>query len=175
MSTQTTHSFCRICEALCGLEVDVDEAKGRIEAIRPDNAHYASAGFACVKGLKQMRLYQSPDRLTQPLKRQGDEFVAIPWAQAIAEIGAKVRELRAKSPHSLAMYVGTAAGFGVLHPVFAKGFMDGIGTRNFFSSSTQDCANKFAVSTQLYGFPFTLTYPDIERTNCGRSERRRIC
>jgi len=64
------------------------------------------------------------------------------------------------------MYVGTAAGFGVLHPVFAKGFMDGIGTRNFFSSSTQDCANKFAVSTELYGFPFTLTYPDVERTRC---------
>ena len=160
------HSFCRICESLCGLEVTTDAERREIVEIRPDDRHYASEGFACVKGLKQMRLYQSPDRLTQPLKRVGDEFVAISWRQAISEIGAKVRELKGISPHSLSMYVGTAAGFGVLHPVFAKGFMDGIGTRNFFSSSTQDCANKFAVSTWLYGFPFTLTFPDIEKTRC---------
>ena len=162
----TTHTFCRICECLCGLEVDVDHKAGRIDAIRPDASHYATQGFACVKGLKQMQLYQSPDRLTRPLKRVGDEFHEISWQEAIAEIGEKVRELRGISPHSLAMYVGTAAGFGVLHPIFAKGFMDGIGTRNFFSSSTQDCANKFAVSTQMYGFPFILTYPDVERTRC---------
>jgi formate dehydrogenase len=163
---RTFHSFCRICESLCGLEIDVDAEGCAVQAIRPDDLHYASAGFACVKGLKQMRLYQSKDRLTRPLKRVGDDFVPIPWRQAIDEIGAKVRELRSVSPHSLSMYVGTAAGFGVLHPVFAKGFMDGIGTRNFFGSSTQDCANKFAVSTQMYGFPFTLTYPDVERTRC---------
>ena len=41
-----------------------------------------------------------------------------------------------------------------------------MGTRNFFSSSTQDCANKFAVSTHMYGFPFTLTHPDVARTEC---------
>jgi len=164
--TRSHHSFCRICESLCGLEVDVDGSGRLVEAIRPDESHYASAGFACVKGLKQMRLYQSKDRLTQPLKRVGEDFVPIPWRQAIDEIGSKVRELRSVSPHSVSMYVGTAAGFGVLHPVFAKGFMDGIGSRNFFGSSTQDCANKFAVSTQLYGFPFTLTYPDVERTRC---------
>jgi len=162
----TTRTFCRICESLCGLEVEADRAAGRIDAIHPDEQHLATEGFACVKGLKQMRLYQSPDRLTRPLKRVGDRFEEISWQQAFAEIGEKTRALRDVSRHSLSMYVGTAAGFGVLHPVFAKGFMDGIGTRNFFGSSTQDCANKFAVSTHLYGFPFTLTYPDLRRTRC---------
>jgi len=167
-ASSTRASFCRICESLCGLEIDVEatSAGERIRAIRPDPAHVATDGFACVKGLKQMRLYESPDRLTRPLKRVGGEFREISWQQAFREIGAKVAELRGISPHSLAMYVGTAAGFGVLHPIFAKGFMDGIGTRNFFGSSTQDCANKFAVSTQMYGFPFTLTYPDLARTQC---------
>ncbi len=164
----TQHTFCRICESLCGLEVRTESTPDgrRVAEIRPDPAHLASRGFACVKGLKQMRLYDSPDRLQRPLKREGDAFREISWAQAFREIGEKVRRLRAISPHSLSMYVGTAAGFGVLHPVFAKGFMDGIGTRNFFSSSTQDCANKFAVSTEMYGFPFTLTYPDVARTKC---------
>ena len=162
--SETVHSFCRICESLCGLQLEREG--GRITEIRPDADHLASAGFACVKGLKQMALYDSPDRLRRPLKRTGSRFEEISWRQAFSEIGARVRELRGVSPHALGMYVGTAAGFGVLHPVFAKGFMDGIGTRNFFGSSTQDCANKFAVSTHLYGFPFTLTHPDVERTKC---------
>ena len=64
------------------------------------------------------------------------------------------------------MYVGTAAGFSVLHPVFAQGFMDAIGSNNLFSSATQDCSNKFAVSEHMYGFPFTLPFPDLPNTNC---------
>ena len=64
------------------------------------------------------------------------------------------------------MYVGTAAGFGVLHPVFAQGFMTGLGSRSMYSSSTQDCANKFAVAREVYGFPFTQPFPDLERIRC---------
>ncbi len=159
------HSFCRICEALCGLEIQLRD--GVIDEIRPDPQHVATGGFGCAKGLKQMRLYASPDRLREPLKRIGERFEPIPWRQAFDEIGARVRALRDQhSPDSIAMYVGTAAGFGVLHPVFAKGFMDGIGSRSFFSSSTQDCANKFAVSEHMYGFPFTLTFPDVDRVQC---------
>jgi formate dehydrogenase len=67
---------------------------------------------------------------------------------------------------SIAMYVGTAAGFGVLHPVFAQGFMQGVGSASMFSSATQDCANKFAVARQLYGFPFTQPFPDLDRLEC---------
>ncbi len=163
--SETHHTFCRICEALCGLEVTVEE--GRITEIRPDDEHVATRGFACVKGLRQHKMYDSPDRLTRPMKRVGDHHEPISWEQAFAEIGAEVARLRTEqSPDSIAMYVGTAAGFGVLHPIFAQGFMTGVGSNSLFSSATQDCANKFAVSRQVYGFPFTLTFPDIERTNC---------
>lgn len=60
------------------------------------------------------------------------------------------------------MYVGTAAGFGVLHPVFAKGFMDGLDSGSLFASATQDCANKFAVAERMYGFPFTQPFLDLD-------------
>ncbi len=161
----TQHTFCRICEALCGLEVDVED--GRVIDIRPDKDHLATAGFACLKGLEQHRMYDSPDRLRYPMKRNGKQWERVSWKQAVAEIGAKVRQLKTvKGPDSIAMYVGTAAGFGVLHPIFAQGFMHGLGSRSSYSSSTQDCANKFAVSKLMYGFPFTLPFPDIDRTEC---------
>jgi len=162
---ETTHTFCRICEALCGLEVDVEG--GTVVDIRPDTAHVATEGFACMTGLKQHKLFGSPDRVLQPLKRVGRDWHEVSWRQALAEIGAKVRQLRGDHhPNTVAMYVGTAAGFGVLDPVFAQGFMDGIGSKSMYASATQDCANKFAAARHLYGFPFTQPFPDVDRTEC---------
>lgn len=162
--TTTHHTFCRICESLCGLQIDVRD--GQVVDVRPDADHVATRGFACVKGIKQQRMYTSPDRLTQPMKRVGDRYEPATWDEALEAIGSKVRQLRAEQgPDSIGMYVGTAAGFSILHPIFAKGFMDGLGSKSLFASSTQDCANKFAVATQLYGFPFTQPFPDLERTN----------
>ena len=156
-------TFCRICESLCGLEVEVEG--NRVTAIRPDAGHVATQGFACPKGLKQHRLYASPDRLTAPRKRIDGGFADTTWDDALEDIGSRLRRIRERhGPDAIGMYVGTAAGFGVLHPVFAQGFMDGIGSRNLFSSATQDCANKFAVSQRLYGFPFTLPFPDLLHT-----------
>ena len=86
--TETHHTFCRICESLCGLEVTTNE--GRVVQIRPDKDHVATDGYGCVKGLKQHKMYDSPDRLKYPLKRVGNKFERISWEQAIREIGAKV-------------------------------------------------------------------------------------
>ncbi len=162
---ETRHTFCRICESLCGLEVDVEA--GRVVAIRPDTRHVATEGFGCVKGLKQHGFYDSPDRLRHPLKRVGDRFERASWDEALSGIGRAVRRIVGEaSPDAVAMYVGTAAGFSVLHPVFAQGFMQGIGSKSLYASATQDCANKFAVAREIYGFPFTQPFPDVERTRC---------
>ena len=161
---QTKHTFCRICEASCGLVAEVQD--NQVLSIAPNKSHHGTLGFSCMKGLHQHKMYDSPDRLRYPLKRVGDSFVRISWQQALAEIGAKVRALRGASPHSIAMYVGTAAGFSILHPIFAEGFMQGIGSRNVFSSSTQDCANRFAASTEMYGFPFFQPFVDLDHVQC---------
>lgn len=165
VSSETHRTFCRICEALCGLDVTVEG--GRVTEIRPDDAHVATRGFGCVKGLKQHKLLDSPDRLLHPLKRVGDRHERISWEQALGEIGAKVQAITARlSPDSIAMYVGTAAGFSVLHPVFAQGFMTGLGSKSMYASATQDCANKFAVARHVYGFPFTQPFPDLDAVEC---------
>lgn len=163
--SNTIHTFCRICECLCGLEVTVQDH--RILDVKPDKAHVATQGFSCVKGLKQHEMYNSPDRLRYPMKRTEKGFERIRWSQALNEIGAKVQKIiREDGPDSVGMYVGTAAGFSVLHPVFAQGFMTGLGSKSMYASSTQDCSNKFAASRHIYGFPFTLPFPDIQHINC---------
>lgn len=161
---ETKHTFCRICEASCGLEVDVEA--GRVVDIRPDRAHVATRGYACIKGLHQHEMYDSPDRLEYPMKRIGSRWEKTSWEQALAEIGGKVAELHRRDPDSIAMYVGTAAGFGVLHPIFAQGFMQAVGSRSLYTSATQDCANKFAMATQVYGFPFTQPFVDLDHVGC---------
>ncbi len=162
---ESRRTFCRICESMCGIDVTLED--GRVQSIRPNEEHVASRGFACVKGLRQHELFDSPDRLRTPEKRVGDRWEPISWEQAIREIGEKVRHLRGDhGPQATGLYVGTAAGFSMLHPVFAQGFMEGLGSDNIFASATQDCANKFAVAREMYGFPFTQTFPDVERTEC---------
>ena len=161
---QTRHTFCRICEAGCGLVAEVED--NRVVSLAPDREHHGTLGFSCMKGLHQHSMYDSPDRLQYPLKRVGDGFERISWNQALQEIGDKVQQLHGVSPQSIGMYVGTAAGFSVLHPIFAEGFMQGLGSHNVYSSSTQDCANRFAASTEMYGFPFFQPFVDLDHVEC---------
>ncbi|NND39064.1 MAG: molybdopterin-dependent oxidoreductase, partial [Pseudomonadales bacterium] len=160
----TAHTFCRICEASCGLVAEVED--GKVVSLAPNKAHHGTLGFSCMKGLHQHSMYDSPDRLRYPLKRVGSEFQRISWQQALSEIGTKVKSLRAVSPQSIGMYVGTAAGFSILHPIFAEGFMQGLGSHNVFSSSTQDCANRFASASAMYGFPFHQPFVDLDNVQC---------
>jgi predicted molibdopterin-dependent oxidoreductase YjgC len=45
-------TFCRICEAQCGLVVNTDNEK--IISIEPNPDHVGSKGYACMKGLKMV-------------------------------------------------------------------------------------------------------------------------
>ena len=162
---KTQFTFCRICEVLCGLEIKTQGDE--IVSISPDKYHLATKGFACPKGLKQHHLYGSPDRVKYPMKREGTEWKRISWNQALEEIGTKIKAIRHDyHPNAVAMYVGTAAGFSMLHPIFGQGFMTGMGSANMFSSSTQDCSNKFAVASEMYGFPFIQPFPDLQNIEC---------
>lgn len=159
------HTFCRICESLCGLEIE--KQGNKIISIKPDKDHVATQGFACPKGLKQHHIFNSPDRLKYPMKRVGDNWERISWEQAFSEIGAKLKQLKVDfDADAIAMYVGTAAGFGVLHPMFGQGFMEALGSKSLYASATQDCSNKFSVANEMYGFPFTQPFPDLPNTNC---------
>jgi len=158
-------TFCRICEATCGLKATIEG--DRVVALEPDHDHVVSKGYSCIKGLRYHEIHHSPDRLRVPLKRVGDRFEEISWAQALEEIGAKVRQLvKDHGGDSVSAYLGNPISFSLLPPILTAAFLQGLGSRNLFQTGSQDCNNKFAAAQRLYGFPFIQPFADVDRTQC---------
>ena len=153
-------SFCRICEATCGIRVRVRE--NRVVAIEPDREHVASRGYACIKGTRFAEVQHSPDRVLHPMKRVGDAWRRISWDDAIGEIAAKIGALvAAHGPDTLAHFMGSPAGATTLAPAIQQAFLAGLGTRQAYGVGSVDCNNKFRVNQEMYGSPFRLAFPDV--------------
>ncbi len=158
-------TFCRICEAACGLIANVDD--GRVLSLAPDPDHVVSRGYVCVKGIRYAELHNSPDRLRTPLKRVDGAFLPIPWEQALAEIGQRTRAIRERhGKQSVGLYLGNPAAFSPPHPIFAAGFLGGLGTRHLYTAASQDCANKFAASRAMFGSALIQPVPDLDHLRC---------
>ncbi len=163
MATEERVTYCRICEPLCGMVATVED--GAVTKLRPDSEHPLSKGFACPKGIAMTEIQNDPDRVTHPLKRAADgSFERIPWEQALEEIGERLGAI--KQVHgggSIGWYMGNPGAFSYSHPLWAKGFLDGLGSQHYYTASSQDVSNRFAASSLLYGSPFVLPIPDLER------------
>ena len=165
---QTT--FCRLCDICCGLIATVEN--GTITGLRPDPEHVASRGFSCPKGLNFHEIVHSPDRVTAPQRRRGpvngdDSWDAVDWETAFSDIGGRLKSIIDEhGPESVALYVGTGAGFAFLHPYWAQGFLEAVGSKNLYSSATQDCSNKFVANREMYGFPMLQPVADFENGQC---------
>ena len=165
MTTTRKTTFCRICEATCGLQVDVDTEQNRITGIRPDPEHVVSRGYACVKGTRYASTQHSPDRLLNPIKRIGSEWHDISWDQALREIAAKASALIDRhGPQTFGHFVGSAGGANLLAPMFRGAFFAGLGSKRMYGTGTCDTMNKFRVNEDMYGSPMRLAHPDVNHT-----------
>jgi anaerobic selenocysteine-containing dehydrogenase len=160
----TRHTFCRICEAACGLLVDIDE-RGTVLNIAPNEQHIASKGYACLKGLKAHEFRDSPDRITQPMKRVNGQLVAISWEQALTEIGGTLKRLRAEQGgESIGLYLGNPISMSFIPPVLSGAFVKSFGSSKLYHTGSQDCNNKFVVAERMYGCAQIQPFPDIDHT-----------
>ncbi len=158
-------TFCRICEAACGMVAEVDGE--RVLRLRSDPKHVVSRGYACAKGLQFAAVHHSTDRVTRPLKRVGGRFEPISWKQAFDEIGPKLRALLDEhGPQSFGVYAGNPVMFNFPHALFVSGLCRAVGTTNLFTAGSQDCNNKFHVARHMYGNPLLQPVPDLERVEC---------
>ena len=163
-ATTTTHTFCRLCEVMCGLEVTVTD--GAITKVRPDGEHPVSKGFACNKGLLSLDIHRDPARLDRPLHRGDDGWAPQSWDDAAAGIAERLRAvIDEHGPESVAVYIGNPAAFNATAGPAAAMFLLSLGGTRVFSAATQDCANKFTVSEILYGSPTLHPVADLDHTD----------
>jgi anaerobic selenocysteine-containing dehydrogenase len=163
-TSDLVRTFCRLCEVGCGLVATVED--GHLARVRPDHDHPVTKGFACSKGLRAADIHGDPDRVLSPQRRDGEAFVSVGWADAIAEIGARAAAIIADhGPNAVGVYIGNPTAFNALGSAGAMSFGAALGTDRRFSAVTQDCSNKYAVSELLYGATAATPIPDLERTD----------
>lgn len=153
-------TYCRICEAACGLEV---EDRGGELKIRPDRAHPVSHGFVCAKGTRFAEVAFHPARLRAPCVRDRGALRETSWEEAFAEAARRIRPiLEEHGPHAVGIYVGNPLAFHALGQMAALFFGKAMGTRNVFTAGSQDCNNKFAAASILHGSPAIHPIPDFD-------------
>lgn len=86
---QVVPSLCNGCSSHCGLLAHVKN--GRLWKVTGHPDHNRSKGKLCARAHGATTWLYDSDRLTQPLKREGDTFKPISYGQALDEIAAKLK------------------------------------------------------------------------------------
>lgn len=164
--TQIRHTYCRLCEAGCGLAAEVG-SDGRVQRLRPDREHPVTAGFACNKGLLATEIHRDADRVRRPQARQADgSFAEVSWDHALDDIAARLRRiLDEHGPSAVALYLGNPTAFNATAGPAGGLFLLQLGSDRIFTAGSQDCANKFAVAEMLWGSAQVHLIPDLDRTD----------
>ncbi|MDA2890592.1 molybdopterin-dependent oxidoreductase [Mycolicibacterium sp. BiH015] len=155
---------CPLCEAMCGLEIRVQD--GHVAGIRPNKDDAWSHGHICPKGASLGELHEDPDRIRRPLVKVDGEWHEVDWDTAfrrctellqpvIAEYGIGAVTAYTGNPlahsFSLARYSGILLGLSGMPVTYSPG--------------TVDQWPKNLSSHLMYGGWWSFPVPDIERTD----------
>ncbi|MEA2437063.1 MAG: hypothetical protein QOF65_1619, partial [Thermoleophilaceae bacterium] len=99
-------------------------------------------------------------------KTPSGDFEPVSWEHALADIGARLRDVREEhGAEAIGWYMGNPGAFSYSHTLWVKGFLDALGSPHYYSAGSQDVNNRFAASALLYGSPLVVPIPDLERTS----------
>src|SRR5215218_10143601 len=83
-------TVCTLCPSQCNIKLTVrDERIQRVLA--RDNAE-VDDGWLCDKGRFGYQMIESPERITEPMIRQGGELIPVTWDQALEAAAAGLRQ-----------------------------------------------------------------------------------
>ncbi|QJB68398.1 molybdopterin oxidoreductase family protein [Parasphingorhabdus halotolerans] len=151
---------CHICEANCGVLVEVEGRE--ILSIKGNPDHVLSRGHICPKATAIADLQDDPDRLHKPVKKVDGKWQEISWEVAFAEIAAKLTDLKGQGAKP-AMYMGnpSAHDYGISTQI--SQLRRAIGLKNIYSASTLDQIPHHVVQYHMYGHVSLAAVPDIDR------------
>jgi len=168
--SRTVFRTCPLCEATCGLEIELRD--GAVRRIRGDRDDVFSKGFICPKGSTLKQLHEDPDRLRTPLVRRGVDddgapvFEEVGWGEALAVVAEKVGAVRAAHGNdAVGLYLGNPNVHNLGWNTHSRAFIKALGARSIFSASTVDQMPRHVASGYLYGSGGTMPVPDLDRTD----------
>lgn len=164
MSTRTAYRACNLCEAICGLAIEVDGS--RIVSIRGDDDDPFSRGHICPKGVALRDIHEDPNRLRRPLRRDGDRWEEIGWEEGYDLAAERLAKIVTEHGNdATGFYAGNPSvhNIGTLFqiPQLARVLK----TRNAFSASSVDQLPQQLASLLMFGHQFLIPIPDVDRTD----------
>ncbi len=156
-------TFCRLCEALCGLTVEVRGSE--IIKVGPDRENPHSRGHLCLKGPAMADVERDPDRVLTPLKRVGGpgEFAPVSWDEALDEISTTLAGILATSgPEAIATYTGNPVAYSTGLLYGQREIFRALGLKKHFNPGSQDTTARIAANYFLYGSLEAGGIPDLD-------------
>ena len=163
-STRTVYRTCSLCEATCGLELQVEG--DRVVRVRGDENDVFSRGYICPKGVAIAGVHEDPDRLRKPLVKRDGVHVETSWDEAFSEIERRLLPIIEQGGrNAVAAYLGNPTVHNLAGTFYVRPVLKALGTRNIYSASTVDQMPKHVSSGMLFGSPGAIPVPDLDRTD----------
>jgi anaerobic selenocysteine-containing dehydrogenase len=151
-------SFCRICNAMCGIVATVDD--GRVVRIRGDESHPLSRGYTCPKGRALGVMHHHPQRLDHPQvasppdPESGSRSMAqISWDELLDDIAEIVRSVIGESgPDGIGMYLASGSAFDTNGRRAAERFLAQAGSIQKYTATTIDTPCKPLIAELVGGW-----------------------
>ncbi|MEU6949670.1 molybdopterin oxidoreductase family protein [Streptomyces sp. NPDC046316] len=160
----TALRICPLCEATCGLTLTIDGT--RVTGARGDRDDVFSQGFICPKGAAFGEVDADPDRLTGPLVRKDGTLQEATWEEAFDTIAARIRPLiETYGPNAVGLVLGNPNVHTMAGGLYPPLLIGALRSRNLFTASTLDQMPKHVSSGLLFGDPFAIPVPDLDRTD----------
>lgn len=158
----TVYRQCTLCEAHCGIKVEVEGED--VVRISGDPDDVLSRGYICPKAAALADVQSDPDRLRHPVKKLGGRFVEIGWDEALDLAADGLRKVQDRhGPDALASYLGNPGAHS--SGLFAAAILRKLlGSKNNYSATSTDQLPQFMSSFEMFGHFFVLPVPDVERT-----------
>ncbi|MCV7092501.1 molybdopterin-dependent oxidoreductase [Mycobacterium interjectum] len=155
---------CPLCEAMCGLEIQVEG--GKVTSIRGNRDDVWSRGHLCPKGVSLAQVHDDPDRIRRPLIKVDGQWHEVSWDAAFRRCTELLTPVIEKyGIGAVTAYTGNPLAHSFSLARYAGVLMGMSGMPITYSPGTVDQWPKNLSSHLMYGLWWNFPVPDIERTD----------
>jgi anaerobic selenocysteine-containing dehydrogenase len=165
MTSTIHHRACNLCEAICGLEITVEN--NTVTHIVGDKNDPLSKGYLCPKAYALKDIYEDPNRLKQPIRKRADgTWETIGWDEAMDYVVENLTRIQAEwGTNAVGVYFGNPSVHNWGTTLNTPAFIKSLKTKNIFSATSLDQLPSHFAAWAMFGHPLLIPIPDVTRTD----------